>query len=1117
MKRHVVRLLLCVLACLGALSMFRADAQTLFGRISGTVSDPTGAAIPGAKVTITNTDTDLTRTATTDDKGFYVSENLPIGPYTVLVDHTGFKKAQKSGFSVVADGRVTVDFQLQLGESTQTVDVVAEASEALNTVSGEVAQVIDKQQVDNLALNGRSYMELLTLVPGAVITNPDQFSVLTSLSATNQSVNGHRTNSNNMTVDGLVNLDGGANGSLINNVSPDFTEQVKIQTSNFSAEYGRSAGVAFNVVTKSGTNQFHGGAFEYFRNDDLDARNFFSPSKTELRFNDFGYDIGGPVKKNKLFFFAGEEWKRLRQQAAPIRLQLPTTDELAGNFVGSGKTIDEPGTKTPFPGNVIPANMMTADGQAIASIFKYAISQTATFSNLPVANNAVYQVPNPLNYREDLARIDYRINDHHSLFGKYLDDENTIYLAYGPGSASSSYIPVVAENRNRPAKSTQLSETWVISPSIVNIATLGASWNGQRYQNLGDAWERSTYGFAFQRVFNSQGAYPQGIPDVNVQNFQQWKGPDQTLTSPITNIQMDDKISIVRGQHTISAGVSVLRYRKDQNGRSNYDGSITFNTSSNPVTAGYALADALMGNFQTYTEAAYDPYGKYRYTEPGAFVDDSWKVTRKLSLDLGMRYEYMMSLYSTVNNLANFVPSLFNPATAVTVNSSGQVVAGSGNIYDGLIRVANGITPGQAYLVPNANDPAVLAVPTGAPRGMYPNHNAWEPRVGFAYALDQKTAIRGGFGIFYDRIQGNPTMYTLNNPPYVGSVSYNYSNLSNIKGGASVNAPWGTLQVMSPNLTVPYSEQFSFGVQRDLPKQLFAEVDFVGSLGRHLLTEPDANQPYWTVLAAVPSTTNLNSIRPYPGYSTIQQFLSVGTSNYYGLQARLERRVGRVLFTGGYTFSKNLSDASSDTENDYNYYNIRQTYGPAYSGNSGASMDVRHTFVGTFIWFLPQLRDHKAYVSGPFGGWQLSAIIHLQTGFYYTVTGTAAPISGSRAANYVGGSVLLPNPGANGWINPAAFTPPSPSAWGSAGTGIVEGPGMQIYNLAVAKFFTLAKRGDTPVTLRFRAEFLNAFNNVNFQGPSTSLGSATSLTAGFGTISSAYPPRNIQLGLKVAF
>lgn len=252
-------------------------AQSMLGRISGTVTDASGAAIGGAKVMITNTDTQATRAETTDDRGFYVAENLPIGPYRVTVDHAGFKRSEQSGNSLVADGRLTVNIALQLGDSSQTVEVTATQSEALNSVSAEIAQVVDQQQVDNLPLNGRAYMELLSLVPGAVITNPDQFSVLTSLSANGQAVNGHRTNSNNLTVDGLVNLDGGANGSLINNISPDFTQEVKIQTSNFSSQYGRSSGVAFNLVTKNGTNRFHGAAFEYFRNNALDVRNTFSP------------------------------------------------------------------------------------------------------------------------------------------------------------------------------------------------------------------------------------------------------------------------------------------------------------------------------------------------------------------------------------------------------------------------------------------------------------------------------------------------------------------------------------------------------------------------------------------------------------------------------------------------------------------------------------------------------------------------------------------------------------------------------------------------------------------------------------------------------------------------
>ena len=1082
------------------------QAQNMFGRISGTVSDPTGAPVAGAKVVIVNTGTQASRAETTDERGFYVAESLSIGTYSVTVDHPGFKRSQQAGNSLVGDGRLTVDVRLQIGDANQTVEVSAAQTEALNTVSAEVSQVVDKAQVESLALNGRTYMELLTLVPGAVITNPDQFSVLTSLSATNQAVNGHRTNSNNMTVDGMINLDGGANGSLINNISPDFTEQVKIQTSNFSAQYGRSSGAAFNLVTKNGTNQFHGAAFEYFRNDAMDARNTFSPSKTQLRFNDFGYDVGGPIVKNKLFFFIGEEWKRLRQQAAPIRASLPTTDQLLGNF--SGRTILQPGTKTPFPGGIIPPSLITADGKAIANVYRYATTQAAVFTNTPIANNAVFQVPNPLNYREDLARLDYQINDRHNLYGRWVDDFNTIFLAYGPGTVNSSYIPAIAENRNRPAKGFVISETWVLTPSMVNEIHAGASWSGQRYTNVGDSWQRSTQGFAFQRVYNSVGPYASGIPDVSVQNFGQWKGPDQTLTSPVTNIEAGDTLSFVRGQHSIKIGASVIRYRKDQNGRSNYNGNIVFNTSGNPNSTGYALADALLGNFQSYTEAAYEPIGRYRYTEPAAFVDDSWKVSRKLTVNLGIRYEYMMAQYTTVDNLANFVPSLYNPSQAVKLTAAGQVVPGSGNIYNGLQRVGNGINPAQAYLVPNATNPAVLGVPSGGPRGLFPGQNTWGPRVGFAFSVNPKTIIRAGGGLFYDRMQGATTVATLNNPPYVGSVQYQNGNLSNITGGAAVSAPWGTLGTIDPNLKIPYSEQLSFGIQRELPQRMFAEVDYVGTFGRHLLTDPDINQPSWAALSAASSTVNVNTLRPYAGYSIIQQFLSQGTSNYHSLQARLERRMGRVNFTAAYTFSKNLTDAASDTENNFNAFNLKAVYGPAYSSNSGSTVDVRHAFVSTLIWTLPDLQSRNRFVRTPLGGWQLSSIVHLQSGFYYTITGST--LIGTRVADYNGGPVLLANPGANGWINPAAFSAAPQGRFGTSGAGNVEGPGLQIYNLSASKFFNLRSEGK--LRLRVRADFQNALNHVNYQSPST-----TVTTSGFGTISAAYPPRNIQLGMKLTF
>jgi hypothetical protein len=362
--------------------------------------------------------------------------------------------------------------------------------------------------------------------------------------------------------------------------------------------------------------------------------------------------------------------------------------------------------------------------------------------------------------------------------------------------------------------------------------------------------------------------------------------------------------------------------------------------------------------------------------------------------------------------------------------------------------------------------------------------------------------IRGGFGLFYDRIQGNPTFYTLNNPPYVGSIEYQNGNLSNIVGGSAVNAPWGTIQTIDPNLKIPYSQQFSIGIQRQLPFHMMAQGYYVGTLSRHLLDEPDINQPSFAKLATVASSTNENYIRPYPGYSTIQQFESRATSNYHSLQLMLTRRFSKVFFTTAYTFSKNLGDASSDTTNNYDAFNVKAFYGPV-------SFDVRHVLVSTVILDLPLLRNHAQYLRQPFGAWQLSATIHYQTGFYYSVTGSSSIVSG-RLADYVGGPAQLPNPGPNGWFNPAAYAVAPYTRWGTAGPGDVEGPGMQIYNLSLSKFFTLNE--SRHITLRVRGDFVNAFNCVNFEGPSTNISSSS-----FGTVSSAYPARNIQLGMNLRF
>src|SRR5262245_13839915 len=433
-----------------------ALAQAITGRISGTVTDANGAAVPGVTVKIINEATQQVRNATADPNGFYVATNLPVGNYSVTVEHQGFKRATKTGYNLVADGRLTVDFALETGAVTETVEVVASTGETVNSTSGEVARVIDQSQVQELALNGRNYLQLTTLIPGAPLLNDDQLGLMTGLS-TSQPINGTRGNQNLLTVDGGFNLDSGSNGSQINNVGVDFIREVNIKTSNFSAEYGRNSGSSINVVTRSGENRFHGSAFEFLRNDKLDANTFFNNARDverpTLRYNNFGGSFGGPIIKDKFFFFAGIEWKYIRRFTNSSLQTLPTRAERSGDFSrrlrgpdGIVGTDDDGVLRNParaastcaaptitngvvtkaavrtgcFPNNTIPANLLTAEGKAIVNVYNAMERQAAAYTDSPSSNNSIYQQPNPFDNREDIVRLDYRFNERHAIYGRYL-------------------------------------------------------------------------------------------------------------------------------------------------------------------------------------------------------------------------------------------------------------------------------------------------------------------------------------------------------------------------------------------------------------------------------------------------------------------------------------------------------------------------------------------------------------------------------------------------------------------------------------------------------------------------------------------------------------------------
>ncbi|MDT5159134.1 MAG: hypothetical protein QOH51_3491 [Acidobacteriota bacterium] len=1132
-RRFAMSRAFCLVLCL-LLGGMGASAQTSVGRISGTIKDASGAVVPGSTVTVTNAATNLLRTATTDADGFYTVTNLPVGTYVVAAESSGFKRAEQAGVALAADARLTIDLALEPGQVSETVQVSTAMGETVNTTSGEVARVVDSQQVQNLALNGRNYIQLLSLIPGVAQTTDDQLELSTSLATNQQSINGNRGQMTNMTVDGGTNLQSGSNASQINNVGIDFIQEVKIQTANFSAEYGRNSGAQVNVVTRSGGNQFHGSAFEYLRNDKLDARNFFAPVRPALRYNDFGYSVGGPIVKNKFFFFGGQEWKKIRRLAAPVLRTVPTLAELNGDFSfrlrgadGIVGTADDGLLKDPtstqpctaanragcFGGtnvalrNIIPTSRLTADGAAIANVYRTMIGLATSYTNAPVANNATFQQPNPFDYREDLIRLDYRFNSSHSIFGRYIHDENQLIDPFG--TFITSQLPTVPSARSRPGTSYQVAYTWLITPTLINEAKANVSIVSQHIPPAGDFWKRETYGFQYQQLFPGGGVYSNSIPDTAVTGFASFAGAARSLVSPTTDIMVGDNVTWVHGSHTFKTGGLVYRNRIDQNGRTTYAGNVTFNASGNTRSTGNAMADALLGNFRTYSESSSDPLGFFRFTQVEAFVNDDWKVNSKLSLELGVRYQFGTPIYTQANNLANFDPALYDPAQAVTVLANGTIdTTRGGNRLNGLVRAGNGVPASELGRVPGGDSALVQSVPTGAPRGLYDGHNYFMPRVGFAYSpfKDNRTAIRGGFGMYYDRVEGNIIFPSEGNPPYVTSAQFSNANISNITGGSSTVAPFDTINAIDPKLDTPYTESYSLSVQRELPWGFFAEAAYVGNLGRHLIRQPDINQATFAALAAnaaLPSAQRVdtNSLRPYKGYSAIRMRLSDSTSNYHAMQLYAAKRTGRFRSTFSYTWSKVLTDASGFNDNPEDAFNRKYSYGPA-------TFDRRHIFAATYTYTLPTLAHSNGFLKAVLGGYELSGITRLQSGAYFTVVGNTS--IGSRRADYLGGPVLLPNGerSQGAWLNRAAFANAPDTRRGTAGVGTVEGPGSQSWDFSFRRRIGLTER----LKLQLQADIFNAFNRTNFRDMDVNLADAA-----FGTLTAASNPRSIQLGLKFTF
>ncbi|QNI38422.1 carboxypeptidase regulatory-like domain-containing protein [Edaphobacter sp. 4G125] len=1124
MRKHLLKIANALFVIALVFSGYRADAQTSFGQISGIVLDPSGAAVPDAAITITSTNTQATRTATSDSSGNYIVTNLPIGMYSISVTKTGFQTAKQSGVSISADAKVTSNFTLPVGQTSETVEVQGGAIESLNTTSGELARVIDSTQVSNLALNGRNYTQLLTLVPGAVVTNPDIFSVTTSLASTNQTINGNRSDTNNLTVDGAYNQVAGSNGSLMNNVGADFIQEVKIDTSNASAEFGRASGPTFNIVTKSGTNSFHGGAFEFLRNNYLDATNYIARQKTQLIYNDFGFFVGGPIIKDKLFFFVGEEWKRLRQQATASTFTVPTTAMLNGDFsallTGSNPVqLYYPGTTTPIPNNNI-ASLITTDGRAIANVYKTISAAGLSYRDGGIPSNNLTLAPsNPLNFHQDLVRFDYVINQKHSIYGRWIHDQNTLTDPFGTFS-NSGILNTTPTIRNRPGQSYLVAYTWAVRPNLINVAQANTSWAAQRIPPAGNNWKRETFGFQYQKIYPNAGTYPNGIPQVNITNYAGMQGPNFALLSPSTDIQLADTLTWIKGNHTVKTGVVVIRDRVDQNGRANYTGTANFQPAactggkpSNVNTTCYSLADAFLGNFNSYSEASADPMGHFRFTQPEAFVQDSWKATRKLSLEIGLRWQGILPWYTQGNNISSFDPSVYAASTPVTLLPNGRIdTTKGGNPYAGLVRAGSGVPADQQIRVPNVNTALFPLIPAGAPRGFYKMHGAFGPRFGFAYAADDKTVIRGGFGLFFYRAQGNLIFSQLNIAPFLSNTNLDFGNLATLSSVPTAATTQGTISAIDPTAHNPYTYQYSLGFQHQVTRTVLFEANYVGSVAHRQLATPNVNYPNLAVVAAnrANGITNTNYSNPYKGFTTINMNRFASNYNYNSLQVFASKRAGLVTTTLAYTWSKALGDSNGNNQTLENWSNPGYNYG--YLVN-----DRRHAFVATFVVQGPEFRGHNFAIREAIGGWQLSGVARLQSGAYFNVQANSALGVGNVRPDLKPGAKILANnhAGLNGYVCGATksgctnpFATPTGANYGNAPYGAVQGPGLAQTDATLSKFFPITER----VRVKVQADAFNILNRTNFNGLNL-----TTTNSNFGSISSAFPPRQLQLGARVLF
>lgn len=1163
-------------ALLFTLALFFAASANILAQsdntqLNGFVTDSAGAAIAGAKVVVKNEATNLERETTTNEEGYYVFSNVSPGFYTVAVEQTGFKRFETTNKKVDPGIPASVDAGLEPGQVTETVSIVASTA-AVQTESSTVGKLVEAKQIQYMQLNGRNPLFLALLKPGVSGGALGGFSF--GLTTGGLNINGSRTQDNLITFDGAVAVRTRSNGTSIGAADVDATQEVQILTANYNAEYGRSSGGQVRIVTKSGASDFHGSFYEFVRNSALDA-NSWTRKRTNpgnrpcdqeqferdihcrpqpFRYNQYGYVLSGPVllpftkfnrDRDKLFWLFGQEWVKQRR-ADTTTITVPTLAMRQGDFsellsptnrfFGGARYIRDPQRSgncnatdqtACFPGNIIPANRLSQNGIALLRALPAPVPGFAGTGS----TNFFQERPTRTDQRKDTLSIDYYPTDKHQIRWR-LQNYNFVELsAFRDGTDRAPQII------DRPNQTSTINWVWTISPTWINEALLAGSRDQVfiAVDTEGERYRRSVYGINYPYLFPTGKEIEDKIPTVaGIGPFQTLDGGPYPSSSTGPIYQFSNNVTNIRGNHTIKFGGYFERAGQNDfdqinvagtpGGTNNQNGRFEFNNTT-PGGTGLAITNAAIGLFNSYAEIGQRSYTPYRGHMFEWFIQDSWKASPKLHIDLGLRHSIIQPYYSLWRNMSVFDPGSYNPAIAVTQNPANGFIT-SGNLqsrYNGMVIPGDGFTEEASGRIPIADTGEFDFLFRGFDKRYSKVHyNNFQPRLGFAYAFNERNVLRAGVGRFYTRLGVSDSVFLGGNPPFQPQVSISNGSVDN-PGGRAGNVFPLSITTQDPIFKNPEAWTWNVTYEREVGFDTTVELGYVGRRGLHAQRERNLNQLLPGTVQANPGVS-ADFLRPYKGFGIIRTTNNDANSIYNGFQLGITRRFTEGFSFGlAYTLSKSEDDSSAQRDVIPNAYDASLLWGPS-------DFDRRHVVVINGIYEFPFFQDRSTLKGKLLGGWRISAISQFQTGTPVSIrTGDDfAGVGPGSGAQYwlVNGDPEISrsdrafsenNNDPNFWFNGSrdaagnlvAFSRPAAGTFNTARVrNFLYNPGFQNHNLGLFKDFFITETQN----LQLRFEAFNWVNHPNWNGANTD-----PTNAAFGRVTSKSSERNLQFAIRYSF